>query len=173
MAAGSLGLLSLAASAAPAFEAVHYLKEAAELYARHIRDPLFEALGLTSRYAPFLLDIAVLWIGTFAAVNAFIYKVDGTFVWGHVGHNYCFRNRQTALAQFLCRAPKFMWAFLLTPLVCLMSIYAVARTGHSHLTMAFVTVNPKLVAKYLVALVAIPAVLIAVAALVLKALGSS
>lgn len=166
--AGSVGLLSIFASLAQALESFHHIKEAAELYLVYVRGPVLNALGLNTVQASISFDVLVVWLATFAAVNALIYRSEGTFLWHHIGQNYCFRTRQTFFPQLACRIPKLIWAFLMTPFVCLASIYTTARTGNTHLRMAYLTVEPKALSKYVVVIIAIPTVLLAISALMLK-----
>ncbi|MFN0217850.1 MAG: hypothetical protein ACKVP4_03430 [Hyphomicrobium sp.] len=166
--AGCVGLLSIFVSLSPALESLHHFKEAAELYAIYIRDPISKAFHLNTRTASVAFDVLVVWISTFVAVNAFVYRSDGTFLWRHIGQNYCYKDRQSFVSQFACRLPKYLWAFLMTPIVCLASVFATARTGNTHLQMAYVIVEPKTVATYLVTLFAIPTVLLGLTAAVLR-----
>lgn len=170
--AGSLGILSLAAYAVPAFGVAHHLREALDLYLHYIRYPVLGFVGLREGWSPLWVDLAILWLSTFAAINAFIYQIDGTLIWEHVGRNYCFKVAQSNFAQVMCRLPKVGIAFLLGPLIFIVAVYAAVRTGRSYLTMAFVTVDPVVVSKFLLALFVIPTILIAVTAMVLRATSS-
>ena len=102
---GIFGLLSLFTSA---FEHVKEFKDAFEVYARYLRLPLARAFGLDHfSFAIYFLDAFILWTGLFLAVNAFVQRQDGLFVWGHIGQLYCSRERQTLVAQLRCILPKF------------------------------------------------------------------
>ena len=104
--------------------------------------------------------------GFLIAVNAFIFRADGTFLWGHIGQNYCFRSKQTPVGQLVCRLPKFVLAFVLTPLVCVLAAVVSLLSGRTYFTMAYVTLHTTTVAKYLVALFAISTLVLAGFALV-------
>lgn len=158
-------MLPLIGHAAAFVESLHQYKEALHLYTSYVRLPLLRAVGLET--APtFAVDVAVLWLALFAAVNAFILSADGMFLWGHIGHHYCLRTKQTRLARVLCRLPKYLWAFLLTPLVCFLAAIASLMSGRTYITLAYVTVHTTTVAKFLAALFAISTLVLAGLALV-------
>lgn len=165
--AGAISLLPLIASTVPAVESLHQFHEAFHLYSTYVRAPLLRSLPIDGT-SVLVIDVTLLWLALFAAINAYVYKADGNFLWKHIGTNYCYRAPQEPLVQILCRLPKFAWAFLMTPVVCMMAILTSVRTGRSHLTMAYITIEPHAVAKFLVAMVAIPTIVIALSAMVVK-----
>lgn len=167
--AGAIGLMSLVAHTTVFFESLHHYKEALDLYTNYVRLPLLQAAGLTEVPA-LAIDVAVVWLALFAAINAFVFRADGNFLWGHIGHNYCFQSKQTWLGKVQCRLPKFIWAFLMTPIVCILAGASNLLTGRTYFTMAYITLQTTAVAKYFAGLFAISALALAALALVPSAI---
>jgi len=161
--AGALATLSLLTGAFDTFKDFHH---AIESYVRYIRVPMERALGLESfPIGAYALDALILWFGLFLAINAFVQQHDGLFLWGHISRGYCYRTRQTALSQVRCVGPKIVVAFLATPWVCAVAIWASIGRGQPSVTMAYMTIEPKPVARYLSALFGIPAMVLAIGSL--------
>ncbi len=157
--AGALGLLPLIAHVVPAVKSLEHYEEALKLYTEHIREPLLVFLHIdahASQLAPVLVDISIFWIAIFLAINAFTHSKDGLFVWGHIARAYCYTKGASRPARFFCTLPKFIVSFVLAPIVCLVSLYTSLRTRRRYLTMAYLTVNPRQTALYLVGLFALP-----------------
>lgn len=161
--AGVLGLLSVGFGLS---ENLPYVEKSASLYVSYVREPVTGALGLSSSIFKFALDGLIIWLALFSAINAFVYRADGVFLWEHIGRNYCYVAGQSRWAQTVCRLPKYLWAALMTPIVCLFSIIATARTGNRFLRMAYLIVEPKAVAKYVYALLSISALIFTLISLV-------
>ncbi len=164
--AGVFAVLSILTKAGGGLEAFKEFHQAFESYARYIRAPVGRALGLESiPIGMYVLDALILWIGLFLAINAFVQRYDGLFLWGHIGRGYCYRQKQTALSQARCIIPKLVFAFLATPWVCVVAVWASIVRGQSAVTMAYMTVEPTPVARYLSTLFGIPAAILAIASL--------
>jgi hypothetical protein len=154
--AGVFGLLSILTR----FDSLKDFKDALGVYIKYVREPLAKGLGLDILpLAGYGLDVIVVWAALFMAINAFVQQHDGLFVWGYIRRSYCFRERQTFAAQTLCVLPKFGLAFLATPLVCIIAIWSSIVRGQPSITMAYMTVEPKVVARYLSALFGTPALI--------------
>ena len=157
-----LSILSLFVKMSLSIELLKDFKDALQLYTKYLRAPAIKGLGVDSiPLASYALDGAVLWLALFLAINAFVQKIDGLFVSGHIGRGYCFRAKQTFIPLACCTLPKFIIAFLATPVVCTLAVWAHIVLGQASITMAYMTVEPKSVARYILALFGIPALIIA------------
>ena len=164
---GILTILSLLMRATPAIDTLKDYKDAFDLYAKYIRTPIMTYLGLNStHHLSYALDITIIWFALFASINAFVQRTDGLFVWGHIARTYCFREKNTLLAQITSVTPKFLIAFLAAPLVCIVATWSRIITGSASITMAYMTIEPKIVARYLCAFFGIPALLVAMLSLI-------
>lgn len=157
--AALIATLPLIGRLAPAAHTVKEYSDAVELYAKYLRRPVAELLSFGS--APYVADVLFFWIALFAAINISIYRDDGLYVWGHIERNSCFNAKGSAR----CVAPKFLLAVLLTPAVCIAALFTLLRTGRSYLTMAYITVSAREVGKILLALFAVPIIVISLLSL--------
>jgi hypothetical protein len=158
---GILAIFSILIRATPAIDTLKDYKDALDIYAKYVRTPMARSLSLdATHYLSYGLDIVILWCALFAAINAFVQRDDGLFVWGHIARCYCFKEKQTFLAQTRCVVPKLLIAFLAAPIVCTIATWSRVTTGEPSITMAYMTVDPKIVARYLCALFGVPALII-------------
>jgi len=152
--AATLALIPILASFAPALINIREFNESFHLYTSWVRDPLLNAIAYASGHEvrwPYLVDVIIFWLAIFGAVNIFIHRQDGLFVWGHIRHNSCFIAPSNKWGQVTCTLPKFIVALVLSPIICAAAIVSSLRTGRTRLTMGFITIDPSEVAKLVVA----------------------
>lgn len=155
---GALSILSLVLRLHPTLENVKYLKEVIELYALYIRAPLTEGIAALLPandmwLASALGDGVVFWMTFFMAVNAFIYRNDGQLLPGHILDNYCQFASAKKMSRFMCLLPKLIIAFLAAPIVC--SALAILKIGSSPnrlYSIAYMTIQPKSIVAYILAM---------------------
>jgi hypothetical protein len=156
---GAISILSIAVRLHPALESVKHLKESVDLYSQYIRRPLMQALsrGTGLEFAGFAagtaIDLFVFWGMFFIAVNIFVYKYERNFLPGHISRSYCQLAPRNALSRAACVMPKLIAAFFAAPLVC--AVYAITkfRAPRGQLySAAYLTIQPRTIFSYLLAL---------------------
>lgn len=172
---GAISILSLLLRFHPALENAKYLKEAIELYAHYIRAPLAGGLAAlfpagSSWIAGAVGDALVFWMTFFLAVNVFVYRHSRRFLPGYIADNYCHLAPRRKISRFFCAMPKLVIAFLAAPIVCTALALMKIGSGANRLySVAYMTIQPKSIFTYIVAMAAIVAGAIAVAEFVLGA----
>jgi hypothetical protein len=175
---GAVSILSIAVRLHPALESVKHLKESVDLYGQYIRGPLAQALSRATGFevagfaAGTALDLLVFWVMFFIAVNVFVYKHERNFLPSHIARSYCQLGPQGALSRIACVAPKLLAAFFAAPVVC--AVYAVTkfRAPRGQLfSAAYLTIQPRAIFGYLLALFGGVALVLLASAYALKAWG--
>ena len=161
--AAALALIPILADFIPALNNIKEFDDAFHLYGAWVRAPLLAGIAHVSGADvqwPILIDLFVFWVGIFFAVNVFIHQQDGLLVWGHIRHNSCFVAPSNFLGQIFCTLPKYVVAFLLSPLIYLTAVWAAFWTGRNEVTMGYVTIDPGAVGKLIAASASVAVLLI-------------
>jgi hypothetical protein len=175
---GAVSILSIAVRLHPALESVKHLKESVDLYGQYIRGPLSKALSRITGFefvgfaAGTALDLLVFWVMFFIAVNVFVYKNERNFLPSHISRSYCQLGPQGTLSRFGCVAPKLAVAFLAAPIVC--AVYALTKFRAPRWQLysaAYLTIQPRTIFSYLLALFGGVALVLLGSAYALKAWG--
>jgi hypothetical protein len=175
---GAVSILSIAVRLHPAFESAKHLKESVDLYGQYMRGPLMRGLSRTTGLefaglaAGMMIDLLVFWVMFFVAVNVFVYKYERNFLPGHISRSYCQLTGRNPLSRAACVAPKLITAFLVAPVVC--SLYALTkfRTPRDRLySAAYLTIQPRAIFGYLLALFGGVAFILLASAYAMKAWG--
>lgn len=171
---GALSILSLVLKFHPAFENVKYLKEAIELYAVYVRAPLAGNLSVlfpagSSWLIGVLGDGLVFWTTFFIAINVFVYRHGGRFLPGHIANNYCHLAPRKKFSLLSCVLPKLVVAFLAAPIVCTaLALLKHGSDANRLYSVAYMTVQPKSIIMYIMAMVGIVAGVLTVSEFLLK-----
>lgn len=146
-----VGIIPLLVKLFPSLETIKYFDSAYYFYSTFVRGPFAALLGIDvhSSFAfSIVFDTLIIWISLFLAINAFIYSEEPNFLWGHIKKNYCY-NEKDGLATSVTKVlPKFLYAFIMTPIVCTQSIYYTLTTGNAWLTKSYITINLKKLAYF-------------------------
>ncbi len=146
-----VGLLPLLAKLFPSLEAIKHFDSAYYFYSTFVRGPFASLLGLDMQsniVFSMVFDILIIWVALFLAINAFIYSEETNFLWGHIKKNYCYKEKDNLASSITKVLPKFLYAFMRTPIVCLQSIYSTVTTGNAWLTNSYITINLKQLAYF-------------------------
>jgi hypothetical protein len=175
---GAVSILSIAVRLHPALESVRHLKESIDLYGQYIRRPMMQGLSRMTGLefagvaAGTAVDLLVFWAMFFVAVNVFIYRYERNFLPGHISRSYCQLTSRNRIARAACVAPKLVAAFLAAPIVC--SVYALTKfrapPGRLY-SAAYLTIQPRTIFGYLLALFGGVALILFVSAYALTAWG--
>jgi hypothetical protein len=175
---GAVSILSIAVRLHPALESVKHLKESVDLYGQYIRKPLVLGLSkvagvdLAGVVAGTVIDVLVFWVMFFIAVNVFVYKYERNFLAGHISRSYCQLTPRNPFSRAACVTPKLMTAFFAAPVVC--AVYALTkfRAPREQLySAAYLTIQPRTIFSYLLALFGGVALVLLASAYALKAWG--
>jgi hypothetical protein len=175
---GVVSILSIAVRLHPALDSVKHLKESVDLYGTYIRKPLVLGLSkvgsidLADVVAGTVIDVLVFWVMFFIAVNVFVYKFERNFLAGHIARSYCQLTSRDPFARAACVTPKLITAFFAAPVVC--SVYALTkfRAPREQLySAAYLTIQPRTIFSYLLALFGAVALVLLVSGYALKAWG--
>jgi hypothetical protein len=116
------------------------------------------------------IDLLVFWLMFFIAVNVFVYKHERNFLPGHISRSYCQLAPRNILSRMACVTPKLILAFLAAPVVC--AVYALTkfRAPRGQLySAAYLTIEPRTIFSYLLALFGGVAVVLIASAYALRA----
>jgi hypothetical protein len=175
---GAVSILSIAVRLHPALESVKNLKESVDLYGQYIRRPLVmgfsrvAGVDLASVVVGTAIDVFVFWVMFFIAVNVFVYKYERNFLAGHISRSYCQLRSRKPLSRAACVTPKLIAAFFAAPIVC--AVYALTKfhAPREHLySAAYLTIQPRTIFSYLLALFGGVALVLLASAYALNAWG--
>ena len=173
---GAVSILSIAVRLHPALESVKHLKES--VHSQYIRSPLIlglsraTGLDVAGVVAGTVIDVLVFWVMFFIAINVFVYKYERNFLAGHISRSYCQLTPRNPLSRAACVTPKLMTAFFAAPIVC--AVYALTkfRAPREQLySAAYLTIQPRTIFSYLLALFGGVALVLLASAYALKAWG--
>jgi hypothetical protein len=173
---GAISILSIAVRLHPALESAKHLKESVDVYSQYMRTPIMQGLSRITGFefagvaAGTAIDLLVFWVMFFIAVNVFVYKYERNFLPSHISRSYCQLTPRNPLSRAACVAPKLLTAFLAAPVVC--SLYALSkfRTPRDRLySAAYLTIQPRAIFSYLLALFGGVALILLASAYAVKA----
>lgn len=139
-----------------------------QLYNALIRKTLFKVVLGTDSTLPWSsvwIDMLVLWLALFVAVNVFVYKNEGDFLWGHIRKNYCATAARRSTGVGWCTAWKWVFAFVVLPYACLRIFAAAVGSRQSLHTSCFITLDPDELTRYLKYVGWVVGLLVAIASL--------
>jgi hypothetical protein len=150
-AVAAISILMLALAAAPRLAELVELHQVLRVYQDHIRGFLVRTLLGPEAALPWaggLIDAMALWISLFVTINIFVYVHEGQLLWGHIADNYCSFERR-GIRTALCVTPKFLLAFIATPVVLLATSVSSLRSSRTLFTFCYVTLDPIEIVRYL------------------------
>ena len=118
------------------------------------------------------MDLLVFWVMFFIAVNVFVYKHERNFLPAHISRSYCQLTPRNPFSRSACVTPKLIVAFFAAPIVC--AVYALTkfRAPRGQLySAAYLTIQPRTIFSYLLALFGGVALVLLASAYALKAWG--
>jgi len=112
---------------------------------------LHPALGVFAGNSMLLQLIAIcalVWLASWAALEAFSRATDGFSLWGNISEDSCGMTAR-GVRRAACTACKWVLTLLVAPTLIVLALARRARYGTCNVTVAFVTFDPAIVMMYI------------------------
>lgn len=94
------------------------------------------------------ITVALVWLAAWAALEAFSRSTDELSLWRNISSDSCGRV-QVGIRRFACTSSKWALTISTAPLLIVWAILQRMRHGHQMVTVAFVTIDPAIIVKYI------------------------
>jgi hypothetical protein len=123
------------------------LLELIQLYLERLHPALGSVVG-HSAMAQLVTACILVWIASWAALEAFSRATDGLSVWGNISEDSCGKIARGVRRTF-CTTCKWVFTVSAAPVLIMLALVRRLRYGTCSVTVGFVTFDPGVVMKYI------------------------
>jgi hypothetical protein len=143
---GALAATELLVVFLPKLTPIVALIDVIEIILEHIVPGL---KGGHSRIVQVGIGLLLVWLASYAALEAFTRKFDGLCLWSHIAQNSCARLANGSSRLFLCTLSKWLATLLAAPFLIAWGAVRTTQTKTRMISAGYVTIDPRTLLQYM------------------------